>query len=140
MITNDGALAHELLAPKKHVSKTYEAKIRGEVTQEDVRLFAEGLQVDDDWRALPAKLEVLNTVRIEKNEKTEAFILSTVLLTICEGKFNQVKRMFEVVGKEVVFFMRLCMGPLRLDEDLAVGAYRLLSEEEISSLKNLRMG
>ncbi len=126
LITNDGALAHELLSPKKHVEKTYYARIRGLVTAEDVRKFQEGLDIGDAKPTLPARLKIL-----APGEESE------VLVTVCEGRFHQVKRMFETVGKTVVYLKRLSMGPLALDENLPAGACRLLTEEEQKRLRGL---
>lgn len=129
ILTNDGALAHSLLSPKKHVDKVYYAKIQGEVTKEDVRLFLEGLDIGDEKPTLPAKLEIL-----------ESGSFSQVRITIREGRFHQVKRMFEAVGKEVVFLKRLRMGTLCLDERLKPGAYRYLTDEEIGKMKGQQEG
>lgn len=123
LITNDGALAHELLSPKKHVPKTYYAKIAGRVTKEDVRVFSEGMDLED-FTTMPAKLEIL--VSGEESE---------IEVTICEGKFHQVKRMFEKVGKKVLYLKRISMGNLCLDEHLAAGEYRMLTERELIELK-----
>lgn len=125
LLTSDGELAHQLLSPKKHVDKTYYAKIRGIVDEEDVKRFAEGLDIGEDSLTLPAKLVILDS----KEE-------SEIEVTIQEGKFHQIKRMFHAVGKEVVYLKRLSMGSLVLDETLEKGAYRPLSEEEIMKLKN----
>ena len=124
LITNDGDLAHQLLSPKKHVDKVYFAKINGRVTEEDKKVFAEGLVVDEELTAMPAKLEILKS-----DEESE------ILLTIKEGKFHQVKRMFEAVGKEVTYLKRMSMGSLKLDEGLALGEYRKLTEEELAALR-----
>lgn len=124
LITNDGALSHQLLSPKKHVAKTYYAKIKGRVTEEDVIKFKEGLDIGEEKLTLPAKLVILKS-----NE------ISEIEVTIVEGKFHQIKRMFEAVGKEVLFLKRLSMGSLFLDEKLALGAYRSLTEKEINDLK-----
>lgn len=126
LITNDGKLAHQLLSPKKHVPKTYYAKIDGVVTEEDINTFEQGVQLDDGYVTLPAKLTIL------KSGET-----SEIELTIYEGKFHQVKRMFEAVGKKVTFLKRLSMGNLVLDENLKYGEYRELSEDELESIKNL---
>lgn len=123
LLTNDGQLAHRLLSPKKHVTKTYYAKIDGQVTEEDTNAFSEGIILDDGYRTLPAKLEILKT------QST-----SEVLVTIYEGKFHQVKRMFEAVGKKVIYLKRLSMGELILDEELALGDYRELTQEELNLL------
>lgn len=124
LITNDGALAHKLLSPKKHVPKTYYAKIKGKVDSTDVESMKTGLDIGEKKPTLPAELKILTSGEI-----------SEILLTITEGKFHQVKRMFEAVGKEVLYLKRLSMGTLALDETLKPGQYRPLSEKEISDLK-----
>lgn len=123
LITNDGELAHRLLAPKKHVDKVYYAKIEGVVTEEDVKAFAEGVSIGGGEMAKPAELVIIVSDEISEIE-----------LTIQEGKFHQVKRMFESVGKKVVYLKRLSMGSLVLDESLALGEYRKLTKEELESL------
>ncbi len=125
LLTNDGHLAHELLSPKKHVQKTYFARIEGKVTEEDGERFAEGVQLEDGYRTLPAHLHIITSST-----------MSEIELTIIEGKFHQVKRMFEAVGKKVIYLKRISMGPLKLDETLALGAYRELTGEELKLLKN----
>lgn len=127
LLTNDGKLAHDLLSPKKHVPKTYFAIVDGIVTKEDVTLFAEGFQVDDEFFAKPAELKIL-----EAKDKSE------VHLTITEGKFHQVKRMFQAVNKPVLFLKRIQMGGLPLDPALGLGEYRNLTEEELAILFNGR--
>ncbi|MDO4619442.1 MAG: pseudouridine synthase [Lachnospiraceae bacterium] len=121
LITNDGALAHQLLSPKHHVDKTYFVRLDKAATEEDVQLFAKGFRVDDELTAMPAKLELL--------PDQEARI------TIHEGKFHQIKRMFHAVGKEVLYLKRLSMGPLVLDEALDLGKCRPLTEAEVAALK-----
>ncbi|MEF9945915.1 MAG: pseudouridine synthase [Lachnospiraceae bacterium] len=123
LITNDGMLAHELLSPKKHVDKTYYAKVTGCITKKECELFLEGLDIADEKKTLPAKLVVLHKGDI-----------SEVTLTIHEGRFHQVKRMFEAVGSEVIYLKRISMGSLKLDETLAPGAYRELTKEELEGL------
>lgn len=125
LITNDGELAHNLLSPKKHVSKVYYAKVEGIVTQKEVEQFANGLVVDSQFKALPARLEIM-----------KSDLQSEILLEISEGKFHQVKRMFQAVGKKVIYLKRISMGSLVLDETLMPGEYRKLSEKEVISLKN----
>lgn len=127
LITNDGDLAHRLLAPKKHVDKVYYADIRGIVTPMHVEQFAAGLTLSDGTPVMPGELVILGT-------DSEAGT-SRIQLTIHEGKFHQVKRMFEAVGTEVTYLKRLSMGPLSLDESLAPGEYRRLTDEEINMLK-----
>ena len=124
VLTNDGQLAHRVLSPKKHVPKTYYAKVEGVVTEEDVKAFAEGVTLDDGYETMPAELEILKSDDI-----------SEIALTIHEGKFHQVKRMFESVGKKVVYLKRLSMGKLKLDESLALGEYRELTEEEVKMIE-----
>lgn len=123
LITNDGDLAHRLLAPKKHVDKLYYAKVDGLVTEEDVKAFAEGVRIGANEVTRPAVLEILKSDQV-----------SEIHLTICEGKFHQVKRMFEAVGKKVIYLKRISMGSLRLDENLKLGEYRPLTEEELKHL------
>lgn len=119
LITNDGKLAHELLSPKKHVDKTYYAKIKGKVTKEDVAYFQHGLDIGEKELTKPAALHVITSDDISEIE-----------VTITEGKYHQVKRMFEAVGKKVIYLKRLSMGALQLDETLQPGEYRELTQEE----------
>ena len=132
LITNDGELAHRLLSPKKHVDKVYFARLDGPVGEAERKQFAEGLRVDETLTAeglrvdetltaLPAELEILDPP-------------SEVRVTIREGKFHQIKRMFEAVGREVLYLKRLSMGPLILDGSLPIGAYRRLTEAELSDI------
>lgn len=123
LITNDGELAHRLLSPKKHVDKTYYARIDGKVTEEDTELFKKGVDIGDEKPTMPAELEILKS-----GEESE------IELTIREGRFHQVKRMFHACGKEVVYLKRLRMGSLKLDETLKPGEYRKLTEKEIEEL------
>ena len=123
LITNDGALAHELLSPRKHVDKTYFVKIKNPVSPEDVKRLENGVDIGEEKQTLPAKISRLSPERI------------SLCLTIREGKFHQIKRMFQAVDNEVLYLKRLSMGPLDLDENLAPGEYRTLTEEEIKRLK-----
>ena len=123
LITNDGQLAHRLLAPGKHVDKVYYAKIDGVVTEDDVIAFKEGLDIGDDKKTLPGFLKILSSGD-----------MSEIELTIHEGRFHQVKRMFHAVGKEVVFLKRLSMGNLSLDPGLKPGEYKELKKDEIDRL------
>lgn len=125
LLTDDGELAHRLLSPKKHVDKTYYAKIEGTVTEEHVARFLEGLDIGDEKPAMPAKLQILSAGKS-----------SEVQVTVQEGRFHQVKRMFGAVGCRVVCLKRLSIGPLKLDEDLSAGEYRPLTEQEICALKD----
>lgn len=123
LITNDGELAHRLLSPKKHVDKVYYAKVQGKVDESDVKAFADGVDIGDDTPVKNADLRILKS-----GEESE------IELTITEGRFHQVKRMFHAVGKEVIYLKRLSMGSLALDKTLTKGEYRSLTEEEIKKL------
>ena len=125
LLTNDGVLAHNLLSPKKHVPKVYFAQIEGVVTEEDAEKFANGVELDDGYVTKPGKLVILKSAQ-----------QSEIELTIQEGKFHQVKRMFEAVGKRVTYLKRISMGSLTLDENLALGEYRELTTEELNGLQN----
>lgn len=125
LITNDGELAHRLLSPKKHVDKVYYARIEGRVTKEDVAAFEKGVDIGEAVFTLPARLKILVSDEISEIE-----------LTIKEGKFHQVKRMFEAVGKKVLYLKRLSMGSLVLDPSLKPGEYRELTKEELEALKS----
>ena len=124
LITNDGALAHDLLSPSKHVEKTYYAKVKGRVTENDVNQFEKGVDIGEEKPTKPAKLVIVSEGDI-----------SEIRLTITEGRFHQVKRMFEAVGKEVVYLKRLSMGSLVLPDDLAPGDYRPLTTQELEALR-----
>lgn len=119
LLTNDGKLAHALLSPKKHIDKLYYAKVQGEIVEDDCRAFEQGITMRDGTAYKPGKLEILSSGE-----------MSEVLVTIKEGKFHQVKRMIQAVGKEVVYLKRLQMGELKLPEDLSLGEYRQINEEE----------
>lgn len=129
LLTNDGQLAHELLSPRKHVPKTYEAVVQGDVGGEDQERFRAGVTLDDGYVTMPAELKIL------QKDSAEGGVTSVISLTIMEGKFHQVKRMFEAVGKKVVFLKRVSMGPLELDADLEEGTYRELTDEEVALLR-----
>ncbi|MGE7940705.1 pseudouridine synthase [Lysinibacillus xylanilyticus] len=125
LLTNDGILAHNLLSPKKHVPKVYYAQIEGIVTDEDCEKFAQGVELDDGYVTKPGELIILKSAQ-----------QSEIELMIQEGKFHQVKRMFEAVGKRVTYLKRLSMGNLKLDDNLELGEYRELTAEELAGLQN----
>ena len=125
LLTNDGDLAHRLLSPRRHVDKVYYARVEGPLEPGDVSAFAAGITLGDGSECLPAGLEILSP--------TEA------LVTLQEGKFHQVKRMLAARGKPVVYLKRLKMGPLSLDESLAPGAFRPLTETERRELQQAGM-
>ena len=119
-------MSHRLLSPRHHVDKIYYARVTGEVTQDDIQAFESGIVLPDGLECLPAVLRVLGQSEYCDTE-----------VTIREGKFHQIKRMFLALGHEVVYLKRLSMGPLTLDPDLAPGEYRRLTSEEVSLLKSV---
>lgn len=127
LITNDGELAHRLLSPRHHVDKCYYAQVRGTVTVEDVKSFGQGINIGvagkEEWTK-PGELVILESGDVSK-----------IRLTIREGKYHQIKRMFQAVGKEVVYLKRERMGSLVLDERMEPGEYRELTDEEICELR-----
>lgn len=125
LLTNDGELNHRLISPKWKVDKIYYAKIDKKVTEDDVKKFKKGITLDDGYLCKEAILEIL-----EASEEG-----SEVMITIQEGKYHQVKRMFEAVDKNVIYLKRVEFGTLKLDEDLEEGEYRELTEEEVNILK-----
>lgn len=128
LITNDGELAHRLLSPKKHVGKVYFVRLDGRMTEEKKEHLETGVELEDGVVTLPASLRILSA-----DEES-----SEVEITICEGKFHQVKRMFQAVGLTVTYLKRLSMGGLVLDKELKKGEYRPLTEEELLMLRNCR--
>lgn len=123
LLTNDGPLAHRLLSPKHHVEKEYLAVLDGPVGEEDKEAFARGLRLGE-LQCLPAGL-------------TWGEDPTQVLVTLHEGKFHQIKRMFQSRGRTVLYLKRIRMGPLLLDPHLGKGEYRYLSEEELADLLNI---
>ena len=126
LITKYGEHAHRLLSPKKHVDKCYFARVSGKVTEDDVRSFENGVNIgslEQPEITMTGKLEIITSDEIYQ-----------IHLTIQEGKFHQVKRMFRAVGKEVIYLKRLRMGTLVLDENLSIGEYRPLTKEELEKL------
>lgn len=131
LITNDGGLAHRLLAPGRHVDKVYYAECLGRVPEAAVDAFARGIVLPDGLSCQPAGLRILSVSGAEDET------VSKVLITLHEGKFHQVKRMMEAAGCPVTYLKRLSMGPLWLDESLLPGMYRPLTKEETEKLKQL---
>ena len=122
LITNDGALAHSLLSPKKHVDKTYRVRCQKVMTAEAARELEQGVIIGDEKLTLPAKVELLGECEL--------------LLTIHEGRFHQVKRMLQAVDNEVIYLKRESFGALQLDASLELGEFRALTELEIAALRN----
>jgi len=124
LITNDGELNHKLLSPRKHVDKVYYAYLRDEAKEEDILAFKKGVVLEDGYKCMEA------TLAIGEEDKREVHV------TIHEGKFHQVKRMFLSIGNEVTYLQRISFGPLTLDEDLEEGEFRELTKDELEELIN----
>lgn len=122
LITNDGALAHQLLSPRRHVDKTYYAELNQDIPTDAIAVFQAGMDIGDEAPTLPARLEPLTS--------------RSAYLTIQEGRFHQVKRMFHAIGCEVTYLKRIRMGTLLLDETLKPGCYRRLTTQELQDLCN----
>lgn len=125
LITNDGQLAHRLLSPVSHIPKIYTAQINMPATKEDIEAFKKGITLDDGYLCKPALLEMMDDA-------------TSVRVTITEGKFHQVKRMFEACGKKVLYLKRIAMNQLLLDGNLDLGEVRELTNEEILLLDTKR--
>lgn len=121
LLTNDGPLAHRLLAPKSHVYKVYYVEVDGLLDGDDCRAVTEGITLADGYTCLPGELEVLPGAR-------------SAYITLREGKYHQIKRMLAARGKPVTYLKRLCFGPLELDPELPPGGWRALTEKEIQAL------
>ena len=124
LLTNDGELAHKLISPKKDVEKKYYVEVSGELKNEHLKIIKEGVILEDGYRCRPARLEILHSS--EGNSKANIFIT--------EGKFHQVKRMMKSLGATVTYLKRLSIGSLKLDENLKLGEYRYLTDDELNKL------
>ena len=122
LLTNDGALAHRLLAPRRHVDKTYFVRVDGRLDESDTAAFAAGMTLGDGLVCMPAGLEVLEQA-------------DTAIVTLREGKYHQIKRMLACRGKPVRYLKRLTMGPLTLDPSLERGEWRPLTEVELAAVR-----
>lgn len=131
IITNDGRLANSLLAPGKHVDKTYFVRVRGRVSDEERKLFEAGVDIGDEALTMPAEMKIISAAE----QADDGVCISEVLLTIREGRYHQVKRMFEACDMEVVYLKRISMGALSLDEGLLPGEYRRLTAAELALLR-----
>jgi pseudouridylate synthase len=141
LLTNDGVLSHNLLSPKKHVDKKYYVKIANPLSEDDIKMLENGIKLEENFVTKKAKVEIIcngsekesknSDFDENKNNKNE----NLVYITISEGKFHQVKRMFKAVNNEVLYLKRIKMGNLLLDEKLELGEYRELTEEELNNLK-----
>ena len=143
LITDDGMLAHELLAPGKHVDKTYFVRVEGKLTVEKIEKLENGVDIGEKKLTMPAKVEIVGGSwegagepepgRVRRENLPEVY--TELHLTIHEGKFHQVKRMMAAVGTPVVYLKRTAMGSLTLPDDLKKGESRPLTEEEVKSLR-----
>lgn len=124
LLTTDGELAHRLLAPKRGITKVYQARVEGRLGPRDAEAFQNGIALSD-FTALPAELDILEAGDRE----------SLAMASVKEGKFHQVRRMFGSLGHEVLALKRLRFGPILLDENLATGQYRELDADELEALK-----
>lgn len=127
LLTNDGELAHQLTSPKRGIPKVYYAKISGKVTSEDVGKMQHGITLADGYFTKPALLNILKS-----DDQSE------IEITITEGKYHQVKRMFAALGKKVTYLKRIQMGELVLDQDLPLGAFRELTTQELNNYLSLK--
>lgn len=136
LLTNDGDLTHHLLSPSHHIPKTYFALLDKEVPIEAVELFKTGVDIGDDKPCLPAKLTILSQdeiLTLKDSSEVKANLYGAIL-TLHEGRFHQVKRMFEAVGCTVTYLKRLSIGNITLGH-LKIGEYRRLTETEVTSLQ-----
>ncbi|MBQ6733580.1 MAG: rRNA pseudouridine synthase [Lachnospiraceae bacterium] len=127
LLTDDGPLIHQLIAPSKKVDKRYEVHLKSALSDEALRRLEEGVEIGDETKTLPARAR-----RLPEDEKG----CPVIELIIHEGRFHQIKRMLHAVGNEVVYLKRLSMGPLELDPTLPPGTFRYLSATEITALKD----
>ena len=130
IITNDGDLAHRLLAPGKHVKKTYLVKVDGAITEEVRRGICEGVDIGDEKLTAPAELAEIRVME----EAEEGSCVTQAEITITEGRYHEIKRMFEAFGLNVIYLKRLSMGCLKLDPELEEGQWKILGEDEIKKL------
>ncbi len=133
LMTDDGELSHKLLSPKNHVEKCYYALLDDRIGQAEISAFLQGLDIGDEKITMPAKLRLASE---EENalENSSGLEGVGVFITICEGRFHQIKRMAKAVGREVLYLKRISMGTLKLDRNLPAGACRPLTEEEYRDL------
>ncbi|BDA79385.1 pseudouridine synthase [Leptospira kobayashii] len=125
IFTTNGKFGHHYTSPKHHVEKEYYVEVNGKLTEDDSVSFEKGIVLEDGYKSMPAKLEILESGEVSKGR-----------VYIKEGKFRQIRRMFVMLGKEVSYLKREKMGAIRLDPSLSVGKYRELTEEETDLLQN----
>lgn len=123
IISNDGELAHKLLSPKKHAKKTYLVHLEQNIIDEEINTLENGIDIGEKKPTLPCKIQ-----RINDNQ---------LYITITEGKYHQIKRMFEKINNKVIYLKRISFGSIKLDETLELGKYRVLTFNEVSTLYDL---
>ena len=123
LITDNGELAHRLLSPKSHVEKKYYFRSKFPLTKDEAVRFENGLMLDDGYETKPARIELLG----DGNEG---------IITLVEGKYHQIKRMLDALGNKITYLERISFGPLRLDSKMERGAWRYLSDDEISAIES----
>lgn len=140
LITNDGPLGHALLSPKRHVDKTYLAVVDAPLGETDMRTFAEGMDIGDEDITLPAEIRAVAEEEYPElnSRRNPDQMLPLYEVVLREGRFHQVKRMFEAFGSHVMYLKRISMGPIVLDAGLEPGQYRRLTPEEVAMLKEER--
>ncbi len=129
ILTNDGAFAHNSLSPKKHIEKRYVAYVTGNADKDAIESFGTGIKLKD-FTTKPARLII--------KERRNDFTVTEVVIS--EGKFHQIKRMFEAVGCKVIYLKRTAFGEIRLDEKLKEGEYRPLNDKELEYAKRISKG
>jgi 16S rRNA pseudouridine516 synthase len=125
LITNDGKLNHRLISPRNHVNKVYYAEVDKPLGKFDVDKFKKGIVLKDGYKCMPAELNIIESA--ENGSRAE--------VTVQEGKFHQIKKMFDSLGKNVLYLRRIQFGPIKLEDNLEEGEYRELSKDEIESIK-----
>ncbi len=126
LLTNDGDFAHKILAPKSHIEKTYHAGVLHPITEEDIAAFSQGITLKSGEECLPAKLRLL-----QEGDDAHPTVCEVI---ICEGKYHQIKKMFEARGNKVVTLRRVKMGELHLDETLKEGQCRIITAQELDKI------
>lgn len=126
LITNDGALAHRLLSPKRHVDKVYEVRIRKALTEDEIHRLESGVDIGEEKPTMPARVVVSGGAAADGK---------VIQMTIHEGKFHQIKRMLLAVDNEVTGLKRIAFGPVKLEDNLKEGAYRELTKDEVTALR-----